>query len=95
MTGAVTPMKALGDISLREPGQSPIEAARQHEAAARTLADEALKLALAELGNAAEGCRDIASFELVPAGARDVLRQLGDQIETSLQTINSISARNA
>lgn len=94
MNASVTPMKKLGQIALREPGQSPIEAARQHEAAARQLADEALKLALADLGNAVEGCRDIASFELIHAGARDVLRQLGDQIEASLQTINSISARN-
>lgn len=89
----VTPIKPLDEIALRGPGQSPIEAARQHEAAARQLAEEALKLTLAEAGNLIVGCRDLAAFELMPAGVRDVFRQLADSIENSAQTVNSISAR--
>lgn len=87
------PIKRLGEIVLREPGQSPIEAARQHVTAARQLSDEALRLVLAELGNAAAQCAELADFELLPPGVREVLRQVGEQIEAGCATAQTISAR--
>lgn len=74
---------------------TPMEAARQHETAARQLAAEALTMALTALGDAMGHCRDLAGFELAPPGVRDVLRLLGDRIEADLNTIQSISGRTA
>lgn len=83
----------------RLPGRPvPVETAAKRAARLNAEAKDAARLAvngaLQLLSDAACECAALTGLEPIPPGARDVLRQIGEQIEAAIQTATAIMNRS-
>lgn len=78
------------------PGQeSAAEMARRLAAEARRAAEEAARDAIAALSQAATLSAEVGDLEVLPAGEREVFRQIGSSIRQALEQREAIKARQS
>jgi O6-methylguanine-DNA--protein-cysteine methyltransferase len=80
-------------IQLRGQGETAVEAVRRLEQEAKALAFHAAQAMRTDLALMQGRLADLSTLGSVPAGERDVYRQLAERIDTDLATISAISAR--